>query len=161
MTLRPGVVSPGVAEVSALACVVTTAVAHATGCPPFNFTARLAIAVRRGTADAGTSWPGLAVAGRWLVATVVPLAEPQATATNSGRKPSRHRGNLRMTIGRLIFEDGSAKSTCDPGPVEPSPAGRRPRSGHAVRRRIPAERSRTVTQRRSSAAQTVKTISVR
>jgi hypothetical protein len=33
-----------VAEVSAFASVVTTAVAHATGWPPFAFTARLAIA---------------------------------------------------------------------------------------------------------------------
>ena len=43
----PGVVSPGVAEVSALAWVVTTTVAHATGCPPFNVTARSAMAVSR------------------------------------------------------------------------------------------------------------------
>jgi len=47
MVFAPGVVSPGVAEVSAFACVVTTAVAHDTGCPPFTFTARLAIAVSR------------------------------------------------------------------------------------------------------------------
>jgi hypothetical protein len=47
MAFPPGVVSPGVAEVSAFARVVTTAVAHATGCPPFKVTARSAIAVSR------------------------------------------------------------------------------------------------------------------
>ena len=41
MVFAPGVVSPGVAEVSALACVVTTAVAHATGCPPFDKTGNI------------------------------------------------------------------------------------------------------------------------
>ena len=47
MVFAPGVVSPGVAEVSAFACVVTTAVAHATGWLPFKVTAWSAIAVSR------------------------------------------------------------------------------------------------------------------
>ena len=39
-----GTKSPGVAEVSAFARVVTTADAHATPCPSFNFTARSTVA---------------------------------------------------------------------------------------------------------------------
>jgi hypothetical protein len=62
-TLRraePGTESPGVAEVSALARVVTAAVIHAGLGSPLMVAARCAIAVSRGIAEAGTGAPAAA-----------------------------------------------------------------------------------------------------
>jgi hypothetical protein len=56
----PETKSPGVAEVSAFACVVSTAVIHNGAVSPQAFAARPPITVSRDIADAGTGEPALA-----------------------------------------------------------------------------------------------------
>src|SRR5215470_18770944 len=56
----PATKSPGVAEVSAFACVVSTAVIHNGAASPLAFAARPPITVSRDIAGAGTGEPALA-----------------------------------------------------------------------------------------------------
>ena len=90
-----GSVSPGVAEVSAFACVVTTAVAQATDLPPFAAIARSAMTVSRDMAAAGTGLPGVGTFGR----TTLAAPDPQAESARTAIMPASQ--TRFMTVGRL------------------------------------------------------------
>ena len=118
----PGTKSPGVAEVSAFACVVSTAVIHNGAASPLAFAARLPITVSRDIASAGTGDPP--PAGDTAQPAV---ASPDTTArTHASTAAARASGQaVRGCLTSPAFM---------PVGRSPRPAGCMPRTSPAFRR---------------------------